>query len=573
MPSFLAILLIVLSFIAFEVIFADRFLPRTYVGDTSLFYLNKPQAADLLRQQFEDRANGKLQFNYDNQTFTVDLATASAQIDADQSISQAFPIGHEESNWGEKLVNQFNFLIRGGNVTPPSIRFNADQQIELINQAISQPAQNALISLYPGQATSSASIRLTNGKDGLQLDKDNLHQMIYNYLAYGSPTGDLPTKALEPDITNEEVSKAKLALESAQAQPVTLTFDTDKWILDSQTLFSLMDLSKNRQSLIDKDKLSGYLADLALKIDQPVVEPSFNFDPGTKRVTLFKPAQEGRALDIDKTATLISSALEGTSGKTIELPVKTVEPKIKATEAENFGIKELLAEGVSNFAGSIPNRAFNVGLAASRINGVIVPPGEEFSFDNSIGDIDAASGYKQAYVIKSGRTVLDDGGGVCQVSTTVYRAALKAGLPITARTAHAYRVGYYEQGFPPGLDATIFSPSVDLKFRNDTPANILVQTSVIGTSLYVDLYGTSDGRVAYLSTPVVTSVTPAPPELRQDDPTLAKGTVKQVDFAAAGANVYFTRTVKRNGETLINETVHSNFRPWQAVFLVGTKEG
>ncbi len=204
---------------------------------------------------------------------------------------------------------------------------------------------------------------------------------------------------------------------------------------------------------------------------------------------------------------------------------------------------------------------------------MLIPPGEVFSFTNTVGDITAATGFKQAYVIKSGRTVLDDGGGICQVSTTLFRAALNAGLPIVSRTAHAYRVGYYEQGYAPGIDATIYYPSVDFQFKNDTPKYLLIQTRVIGTSLTIDLYGTSDGRTTSMTKPVITSQTPPPPEIRQDDPTLPKGTVKQVDFAAWGANVSFSRKVVRQGEVLQNEVFRSNYRPWQAVFLVGTKEG
>ena len=153
---------------------------------------------------------------------------------------------------------------------------------------------------------------------------------------------------------------------------------------------------------------------------------------------------------------------------------------------------------------------------------MLIPPGDIFSFNQTGGDITAATGYKQAYVIKEGRTVLDDGGGVCQDSTTLFRAVLNAGLPVVKRTAHAYRVGYYEQGFPPGLDATVFYPSVDFQFKNDTKHHILLQAYVSGISLTVDLYGTSDGRVTTLTTPVVGEQTPPPPELRKDDPTLPK---------------------------------------------------
>ncbi|MCL5935535.1 MAG: VanW family protein, partial [Firmicutes bacterium] len=192
---------------------------------------------------------------------------------------------------------------------------------------------------------------------------------------------------------------------------------------------------------------------------------------------------------------------------------------------------------------------------------------------SGVGEVSAATGYKQAYVIKSGRTVLDDGGGVCQVSTTLFRAALKAGLPIPERTGHAYRVGYYEQGgFPPGMDATVFAPSVDLKFKNDTPNYLLLQAYTVANNLYIDIYGTSDGRVTSLSAPKVTNQTPPPPDLHQDDPTLPRGTVQQVDWAAWGANVSFTRKVTRGDETLVSETWNTSYRPWQAVYLVGTKD-
>ena len=249
-----------------------------------------------------------------------------------------------------------------------------------------------------------------------------------------------------------------------------------------------------------------------------------------------------------------------------------VKPKIQTSAVNSLGIKELIGRGISNFAGSIPNRIYNVNLTASKINGVLIPPGATFSFNSTVGDITAATGFKQAYVIKEGRTVLDDGGGVCQDSTTLFRAVLNAGLPVIKRTAHAYRVGYYEQGFPPGLDATVFYPSVDFQFKNDTTSHILIQAYVSGLTLYVDLYGTSDGRAVNLTKSVITNQTPPPPELRQDDPSLPKGTVKQVDFPAWGAQVSFSRTVKRGSETLIKETFKSSYKAWQAVYLVGTKE-
>ena len=207
---------------------------------------------------------------------------------------------------------------------------------------------------------------------------------------------------------------------------------------------------------------------------------------------------------------LVSLEKDGPKEIVVEIPIITTEPKVKTADVNNLGIKELIGKGESLFAGSIPNRIFNIKKAALNMNGVLVAPGETFSFNKYVGDISAAGGYKSAYIIKEGRTVLGDGGGVCQVSTTLFRAILAAGLPIEERTAHAYRVHYYEEDSQPGFDATIFTPDVDLKFKNDTPAYILIQTAMdeAQTKLVFELYGTSDGRKVSISKARVWDVTP-----------------------------------------------------------------
>jgi vancomycin resistance protein YoaR len=251
-----------------------------------------------------------------------------------------------------------------------------------------------------------------------------------------------------------------------------------------------------------------------------------------------------------------------------------LKPKIATDQANNLGIKELIGTGTSLFQHSIQSRIYNITLAASRINGTLIAPNEIFSFDKALGDVSAFTGYQQAYIIQNGKTVLGDGGGVCQVSTTFFRALLQAGVPITERHAHAYRVGYYEQDGLVGLDATVYVPSVDLKFKNDTNNYILVQTQINSElqQLSIFLYGTSDGRSVALTQPIITNRVPPPPDLYQDDPTLPKGTIRQVDFKAEGARVSFTRTVTRDGKKIISENFISNYAPWQSIFLRGTKE-
>jgi vancomycin resistance protein YoaR len=327
----------------------------------------------------------------------------------------------------------------------------------------------------------------------------------------------------------------------------------------------------------DEAKLEKALKPLSEKIDKEPVNALFNFQEG--RVTAFKASQNGQTIDNDllnkellsKSPQILSNNKEPIS---INVPIKPIEPEITTEKVNDLGIKELIGEGHSTFYHSIPSRVFNVNLAASRVNGILVPPGEIFSFDKALGDVSSFTGFKQAYVIQNGKTVLGDGGGVCQVSTTFFRAILNAGMPITERNAHAYRVGYYEQDSSPGFDATIYTPTVDLKFKNDTNHHILIQSVIDlnNLSLSYYLYGTKDGREVSISKPVITNQTPAPPDLFVDDPTLKKGEIKQTDFSAPGANVYFTREVTKNGKVIISDKFFSNYRPWQAIFLRGTLE-
>lgn len=328
----------------------------------------------------------------------------------------------------------------------------------------------------------------------------------------------------------------------------------------------------------NESKLADILGKFAAKIDFPPQEALFRFAGG--RVTAFQPSANGQSLDQEGVKKMIRASFillaKGTlpPSLTIELPIKTLEAKVKTEEANNLGIKELVGRGTSKFLGSDRNRTHNIQLAASRLNGVLVAPEEEFSFNIALGDVSKFTGYKEAYIIKEGRTILGDGGGVCQVSTTFFRAILNAGLPILERHPHSYRVSYYEQGSGPGFDASVYAPGWDLKFKNDTGHYLLVQSSVDlkSATLTFDLYGTKDGRKVTITKPVITNRIPPPEDLYQDDPGLPKGQIKQIERRIEGADVFFTRKVERAVEVLTQETFNSHYQPWRAIYLRGTKE-
>lgn len=327
----------------------------------------------------------------------------------------------------------------------------------------------------------------------------------------------------------------------------------------------------------DYEKVKQVLSPIEKKIHKDPVNAYFN--AGENRIIEFKESEEGLTIDFVKLEGEVLEKLQEIINSrkdiTFKIPLKVLEPEITTEEANDFGIEEEIGYGSSKFAGSISNRVYNIALSASRINGVLLSPGEEFSFAKYVGDVSKLTGYKEAYVIENGKTVLGDGGGVCQVSTTLFRAVLNTGLPVTERHAHAYRVGYYEQDMGPGVDATVYVPSVDLKFVNDTGKHILIQSYVDQANMAMSFtfYGKKDGREVTLTNPVITDQSPAPETQYQDDPTLPVGTLKQIDYAAAGAKTTFTRTVTKKGKVIINDVFNSNYRPWRAVFLRGTKQG
>lgn len=208
----------------------------------------------------------------------------------------------------------------------------------------------------------------------------------------------------------------------------------------------------------------------------------------------FEPGQLGQALDLYELRNRIFG-----NAKEVDLPVLISYPKTTLGETNSMGINELVAIGESDFSGSSKNRITNITVGSAKYNGLILKPGEEFSFNKYLGDVDAANGFKPEIVIKREGLVPEFGGGLCQVSSTAFRAAMNGGMPIKERKNHAFAVRYYS---PAGSDATIYSPVVDLKFVNDYPSHLLVRTRMQGTKLFYEYYGTKDDRQIVLEGPV-----------------------------------------------------------------------
>lgn len=247
---------------------------------------------------------------------------------------------------------------------------------------------------------------------------------------------------------------------------------------------------------VNENELRNFLIGLAPMINKKPRNAVLTVKEG--RVAEFAISQNGIELDADAS---IASVKEGILGgkKSAEIVVRAIYPEVRTETIENLGIVALLGTGESDFTGSSAARVFNVKLGAKKLNGTLIKQGEEFSFVNAIGEIDSKEGWQAGLVIKGNALVPEYGGGICQVSTTMFRAAIYSGLPITERFSHSLPVQYYN---PQGFDATVYGPHPDFRFVNDTPSAILVQTEVKGTKLFFEFYGTPDGREVKLEKPV-----------------------------------------------------------------------
>lgn len=534
---------------------------NTYVGG-----MTKSEAISALGQNIE--IPQKVNIRVKDKAFELSLSEIGFSYDVNGTADIAFNKGKS----GNTIANILSA------VRAPFQRDSIDLLVSLDEDKLSEylaiiASEVATEPVVPGVTLVNGKPEVEKGKPGETIDKEKFSQDLSQKLKQN----DFSDTELSIISVNKSLTEAEaLALEERAkkliGKSLTLENEFDKYPVKDSDLVSFLDPFRGS----DPNKIQTYIdKQLSGKINREPQNAVFRMENGS--VQDFMPAKNGLVISknalhqkIDEEISKLETSDEKTAS--IKIPVESTPPQIAMSDVNNLGIQELIGRGSSRFPGSIPGRIFNVGLASSKFKSVIIAPGETLSFNSVLGDVSSLTGYKQAYVIKDGRTVLGDGGGVCQVSTTLFRAALNAGLPITERHAHSYRVSYYESDSKPGLDATVYAPTSDLKIINDTPGHILIQSiyNKENLSLVFEIYGTSDGRVATITEPKIVSQTPPPPDLYIDDPTLPAGKVKQIDHKAWGARVNFEYKVVRNDEVLIEKTFYSNYRPWQSVFMRGT---
>jgi vancomycin resistance protein YoaR len=542
--------------------YKNKILPNTFINGIQIGGLTEDEALDKVKILAPINKTIVLSTNQKDYVFNSNYF--KFDYDMEETIRDAYLLGRE-GNFFNKLKDKFLSVTTNRN-----IEFVYEYDNSLIDVEISRIVGEEKIS---GNEASfvykSGYLDILPEKTGISVDYPKLIAQLQDKINGNQDIYvKIPFKKRSPEITSKDLLSIQNDISKKFLSSFRLNFFEKNRTLYSNEVFSLIKIRKNKDGLyydLNEELLKKLTFEIREIVDNKPRARVTKFE--NDKVLEFNINQEGSVLDEARFRKDFRSKLFA-GERSLDLPSIKIGSNFSK---ESYGITNLLGVGRSKFVGSITSRVHNLNLAAEKINGTLVAPGEEFSFLNTVGPISSTTGFQTAYVISQGRTVLGEGGGVCQTSTTLFRAILNSGLPITARYPHAYRVGYYEQDAKPGFDASVYFPSLDLKFKNDTDRYVLIQAEVDKKNyeMVFYLFGTKDGRQVSITDPQLFGYIPTPAPEYVEDSSLKPGQVKQIDFPASGITSTFERTVTKNGEELYKDSFRSTYSPWKAIYLKG----
>jgi vancomycin resistance protein YoaR len=568
-------ILLVASVAAFEALHAHRVYPGVSVWRTEVGGMLPERAA--ARLENDSRLDEPLiTLSGPDRSWHVRPSDLGLQLESAPTLARAYRAGREGS-WLDSLVSQLELLAFGADVAPV-ITYDESEARRYL-EALSEQVDVAPID---AELTLDGTVPLVEpAQPGRRLDVDLTLAALTPAVTQLIPqTVTLVVEEVPPAVADAETARGEA--QELLNGPLTLTLadpqegDPGPWVIPPEELVGMLEVRAEAGVLhasIDKDALRARLTKLAPALEIEPVDARFHFNEVTGDLEPITVSQEGRTLDLEATVTHVVGVLEA-GERQVPLVTKGVPPRYPDTAtAEELGIVDLVATGESYFIGSPSGRDHNIRLGASQFDGLVIPPGETFSFNRYLGEITAEAGYDESYITAGEQLAIGVGGGICQVSTTAFRAAFWGGYPITERWAHAQRVAYYElRGGDVGMDATIYSPRVDLKFLNDRSAPLLIETEVEeGTHrLFFRFYSTDDGRKVEMDGPEITNKTAPGPPIYELDEDLAPGTVTKWQSAVDGLTATIERRVyDANGALKYEDTFVSKFEPRRAAYHYG----
>jgi vancomycin resistance protein YoaR len=551
----------VVSAIAVGFIFAgsaDRLAGGTRVAGVDVGGMTPASAQHLLASRSAALANLPVVFTADGKTYKIRPHELGVHIDWAAAISDV-----QQSGSGFGVIRGYRRLgleLFPQSVTPKIVSYDAavNYEVRLLAQKIDHPHREAML------VRRGLHISIAAGRTGTVLDQTAAKRVIVDALAaFDRRPVALPVRSDPPTVTVASLIPAQRAAAQAVSAPVTLRSGATSWRIPRWRLATLLQLGTPLR--IAGPAAESYFLQLRKSVDQPPHNATWRPVAGGGIEVV--SARDGVQLDVVRTAAALLAAAKRQTNRVANVAVQTASPARSTAQATSMGITGTVGSYETIYGGE-PNRIHNVQLVARLIDGKLIAPGATFSFNGATGERSAAKGFLTAPVIINGEVETGLGGGVCQVSTTVFNAAYEAGLPITSRTNHALYISHY----PLGRDATVDYPDIDLKFVNDTSHWLLLRTFVGPDSLGVVLYGTPQHRKVD-TTAAPLAVVAKPPVKKTVDATLKPGQVVVDDPGVPAQSTSVERKVyTASGKLLSDQTWYSSYRAEPKIVRVGPKK-
>ena len=563
-----------------QVALQERILPGLSVGEVDIGGMTVQAAKESLADEYGAIEAQVYTFRDGERKWQASAMELGLRLPLADLVERAFAIGHSPDA-RQNLRQQADAWLHGSSL-PLTLEFDpasARAFLASLESQINRERQDARLILNGFRAEADPGIT------GRQLDIEASLAQLSTLVLSRSPQTEIDLVIHESQPRAWNLGEAADLVNIALSTPLQLIGSLPNgdmlapWLLTREQILSGLSVSlenqgdaRHYQVSVDLSAFARYLTTLSPNLSKPSAEGKFDFDPATGALNPITLASEGRQLNVPETIRRLEAAVFDPLNRRVVMHFDTLHPRYPAgISAAELGITELVAEATTYFWGSWQNRRSNIALGAGKLHGIIIAPGEEFSFNHHLGAITAEAGYLEGSVILGGATVTGIGGGICQVSTTMYRAAFSGGYAITERNSHGYRVGYYEYaGAGPGLDAAIWQPQVDLRFQNNTPHHLLIESSFLGAqdAIQFRIYSTRHWHTE-IESPVIREIVSAPPPAYVEASDLALGQMRQIDYSADGADVVVYRNVyDRAGNLAQREQVFTRYSPWQAVFEV-----
>ncbi len=558
-----------------ELWWADRIVPGVRVLDVDLGGLTRDQARERLATSFYYPPDRIPTLRYGNLSWSVDPAELGVQLDVNTTADAALAVGHR-GDLTMHFREQIEILRNGHDVDPVlSAAPGAGAMfLSRIAREINHPSRNATL-----QMDDALRVEVIPAQMGREVDEATTQQaLVQRVIDMEGGDVELVIHESQPLLTDLIATEDKVNL--ILSEPLILTApEFEPWTIEPEDLADWLifqpSVDQEGQATLevslDLGPAFSLVEEIAAQVARNPKDARFRYDVANDRVTPVVQSIVGQTLDVTTTVSLIERAATSEQ-RVVPLPLVAIPPSIATTDVPDVASFDLIGEGTSNFAGSTAARIQNIGVGAAQFDGVLVAPGQTFSFNRYLGEVSAEKGYAESIIIWGNETRTDVGGGLCQVSSTAFRAAFWAGVPITERTPHLFRVSYYEP--PRGMDATIYSPYTDFKWVNDTEEFILIRTFMdnANKNLTFRFFGADSGRTVEMDGPHESRIIKPPPPLNRPTSTLFQGQKRQIEWGKDGMDVTVYRTVKENGKEVRQDEFFSRYKPWQAVYLVGTKE-